>query len=67
MFVYSAISVGRRGVPDRQVLGALLGDPVAVARELARTAPLVQTGLVTVQASGAVSVDRDLVRRLAGA
>ena len=64
--VYSAISATSRGVPDRQVLGALLGDPTAVARELAPTAPLVQTGLVSVGDTGEVSVDRDLLRRLTG-
>jgi hypothetical protein len=65
-FVYSAISVSGRGVPDRQVLGALLGDPAAVARELAPTAPLRQSGLVTVPSSGEVSIDRGLLRRIAG-
>ncbi|HTL37774.1 MAG TPA: hypothetical protein VL326_31800 [Kofleriaceae bacterium] len=65
--VYRAISASGRGVADRQVLGALLGDPATVARELAPTAALIQSGLVTVGVSGEVSVDRVLLCRLAGA
>lgn len=66
-FVYGAISVSGRGEPDRQVLGALLGDPAAVACELAPGAQLIKCGLVTAPAWGTVTVDRAVVRRLIGA
>jgi hypothetical protein len=65
-FVYSAISMTGRGVPDRQVLGALLGDPSAVASELKPSAPLVESGLIVAPAWGVVTVDREVIRRLSG-
>jgi hypothetical protein len=65
--VYAAIcSGGYHFVLGAHVIGALLGDRRAVATELARTAPLVTHGLVTLRPTGAVMVSPEVVCRLAG-
>jgi hypothetical protein len=65
-FVYDALSPSGNGRADFNVLRRLLGDRIDLRRELAADAPLVAFGLVTVSPSGAVSVDSEVVCRLAG-
>lgn len=62
--VYTAVT--GRVVIDEHVLATLLGDRTAVVRELARSAPLVAFGLVTIRPTGAIVASAEAVGRLAG-
>jgi hypothetical protein len=64
LHVYAAIT-GRTAIDDH-ALAVLLRSQMTVVRELSREAPLVAFGVVSRRPTGSLTVNRDVVCRLAG-
>jgi len=64
--VYAAIRLPTAGVISQFLLATLMDSRTAVLTELAREAPLVRHGLVSIRPTGAIVASSTVVRQLAG-